>query len=194
MIGANAATPTTPRDAGWRVRVLRWTADLEDDLADPGRLRVFVPSLMGAGILVSFGLVVTDLARRMRGRGGAARRRRTVHQRALRRAAPMFEAAGVPPPRLPGIRRRLRRRSAYGLIFTVAATLGLYVAVGSTDNYLTDRGPFGGEVWMQLVATAASGLFLAVAAVSFAVLVGYPRVPRWARWAIDRSVLGVPEP
>lgn len=46
--------------SSWRTRVLRWTADLEDDIGGPGAVHVFVPSIMGVGILASLAILVAD--------------------------------------------------------------------------------------------------------------------------------------
>lgn len=132
-----------------RLRLLIWTADLEDDLTDPGSVRVFVPSIMGAGILVSLGILVGDLRRALAPRAGEARSKAHRRRRALALVAPMAGEIGAPLPVVPPLRRRLRSRPFYAGLFTAAVSLSLYVGIGSTFNYLRDVGAFSHKVWME---------------------------------------------
>lgn len=178
---------------GIRGRALVWTADLEDDLTDPGALRVFVPSIMGAGILVSLGILVGDLGRRIAPRAGRARRRAAIHRRAGALVAPLAAAIGVPAPSARHARRRLRSRTFYAVLFAITVSLSLYIGIGSTFNYLRHFGPFNHKVWMESLAITVAVAFFSVSLVALAVVLRYPSVPRWARPAIDRTPLGVTE-
>lgn len=175
-----------------REQVLAWTVDVEDDLADPDRLHVFVPSIMGAGLLVSLAILVGDLRRAVAGSGGSRQRLRT--RRAARAlVVPMAGAVGVelPPVRPP--RRRLRSRAFYVITFVVEVTLALYVAIGSTLNYVREDGYLEGVHWVQAVALLSSAFFLAVGVSTLVIAWCYPSVPRALRAVIDRSPLGAQE-
>lgn len=107
--------------------------------------------------------------------------------------APLAAAMGLPPPALPPMRRRMRSRRFYTALFVVSVAMSLYVAVGSSANYLRSGGYLEGVVWMQALAMSTSLFFLGIASVALAVAVRYPRSPRWARAVIDHSPLGVRE-
>jgi hypothetical protein len=174
----------------WRVRALRWSADLEDDVGGGQSLQVFVPSIMGVGILASVAILVADGLRRVNPRRSDARRRTLVSRRAHAIVAPVTTLLGVPAPVPPPIRRRLRSRRFYAELFMISAAMSLYVGIGSTANYLRPGGYLQGVLWMQVVATAASLFFLGIGVVALALVVRYPAAPRWARAVLDHSPLG----
>lgn len=176
-----------------RARLLIWTADLEDDLTDPGSVRVFVPSIMGAGILVSLGILMGDLRRALAPRAGEVRRQAHLRRQALALVAPMSGAIGAPLPAVPALRRRLRSRPFYAGLFAAAVSLSLYVGIGSTFNYLRDVGLFSHKVWMESLAISVSVAFFAMAVVAAVTVLRYPVIPRWARPLIERTPLGAPE-
>jgi hypothetical protein len=178
----------------WRERALRWTAEMEDDLGDSGTLQVFVPSIMGAGILVSLAVLVADLFRVLNPRANPARRRALMRRRALPLVVPLAAALGLPAPELPRLRRRLRSRRFYLALFAVSVTLSLYVAIGSTANYLRAGGYVEGVLWLEVVAMSASLFFLGVGVAAVAVALRYPLAPGWARAVVDHSPLGALEP
>jgi hypothetical protein len=174
----------------WRSRVLRWTADVEDDLGDPAVMRVFVPSIMGAGILASLAVLVADAVRALDPRRRGGRRHADVQRRARALILPLAQAIGVPPPSLPRVRRQLRSRRLYAVLSVVSVTLALYVAIGSTANYLRAGGYVEGVLWIEVLALSASLFFLGLGVVALAVALRHPVPPRWARAVIDHSPLG----
>ncbi len=175
----------------WRARMLGWTAELEDDLGDPGGLRIFVPSIMGAGILASVAVLVADAVRALNPRRKPARRRAVVQRRALGLVLPLAEAIGVSPPLLAPPRRRLRSRRFYAAASVVSIALSVYVAVGSTANYLRAGGYVEGVLWLEVCALSASVFFLGVGLVTSAIAFRHPVPPGWTRAVIDHSPLGV---
>ncbi|HEV3400912.1 MAG TPA: hypothetical protein VG078_03740 [Acidimicrobiales bacterium] len=177
----------------WRKVVLSWTADLEDDLGHPGARPIFVPSIMGAGILASVAVLVADAVRGLNPRRRVARRRAVVRRRALDLVLPLAEAIGVPPPSLALPRRRLRSRSFYAALSIVSTALSVYVAVGSTANYLRAGGYVEGVVWLEVCALSASVFFLAVGVIALAIALRHPVPPAWTRAVIDHSPLGMLE-
>lgn len=174
----------------WRARVLRWTDEVEDDVGDPAALNVFVPSIMGAGILASLAVLVADAVRALDPRRRGARRRVDLQRRALTLVVPLAEAIGVSRPEPPRLRRRLRSRRFYAVLFVLSVTLSLYVAIGSTANYLRPGGYLEAVLWVEVLALSASLFFLGLGVVALAVVVRHPVPPRWARAVIDHSPLG----
>jgi hypothetical protein len=178
----------------WRELVLGWTADIEDDLGDPGALPIFVPSIMGAGILASVAVLVADAVRALNPRRRVARRRGVVRRRALGLVLPLAEAIGVPPPSLaPPRRRRLRSRRFYASLCIVSVALSTYVAIGSTANYLRAGGYVEGVLWLEVCALSTSLFFFGVGVVASAIALRHPVPPGWARAVIDHSPLGMLE-
>jgi hypothetical protein len=174
----------------WHARPLSWIADVEDDVGHPDVLPVFVPSIMGVGILASLAILVVDGVRAMDPRRTTARRRISVRRQAVELVGPVAAAAGVRLPPPPAVRRRLRSRRGYVAVFVVSTAMALYVAIGSTANYLRPGGYLEGVVWVQAIASVASALFLAVGLVALVLAARHPAAPRWARNIVDHSPLG----
>lgn len=106
---------------------------------DASRLNVFVPGIMGIGLLVSLVVLLHDGVRRVTsGR---------THQRHARIAASQIvaevQAAGgaAEPASSAGPRHRL----VYGIAAAAFLSLGLYSIVGSTSNFIF-------QAWVQYVA------------------------------------------
>ncbi len=177
----------------WRARVLGWTADVEDDLGGPDALRVFVPSIMGAGILASLAVLAADAARALNPTRKAARRRALVQRRALALVLPLAKAIGASPPALASPRRRLRSRRFYAGLSIVAMALSVYVGIGSTANYLRPGGYVEGVLWLEVCALSASLFFFAVGVIALAIALHHPVPPAWTRAVIDHSPLGMLE-
>lgn len=173
-----------------REHVLSWMDDLEEDLTDAGSAKVFVPSIMGAGIIVSVGVLLGDLRRLVAAEAGRARHRLRVARRAVEMVVPIAGAAGVSLPQRPTMRRRLRTRTFYFVTFVASFSLSIYVGVGSTFNYLRAFGPFSHKVWMESLAISVSVAFFVTALIAGSIALRYRSAPRWARVAIDRSLLG----
>ncbi len=120
----------------------RWSA------LDPGPQRdddrhVFVPMVLGAGIVVSVVLLLSDAVAALRGRNhGRLRARR----RSLLVARDLAEPIGgaKPPPAT-----RLRMRGTYSMIGVAVAAFAVYVLVGATWNYWD---PYRRVQWSEGVA------------------------------------------
>jgi len=176
-----------------RARLMIWTADLEDDLVDPGRTHVFVPSVMGAGILVSLGILLGDLRRALFGKAGMARRDIRVRRAAHALVVPVAAAIGAELPPPPRVRLRLRSRWVYAELSVVTLILALYIGIGSTENYTNRGGYIEGVVWIEALALGVTFFFLALTGVMAVIAVRYPVVPRLFRPVIDHTPLGVIE-
>ncbi|MGQ0804159.1 MAG: hypothetical protein ACT4PI_09895 [Actinomycetota bacterium] len=157
-------------------------------------MRIFVPSIMGAGIVVSVAILLGDLGRSLAPNAAKARRRAVVRRRALALVAPIATAIGAPPPAVPVARRRLRRRGFYAVLFAVSTGLSVYVALGSTFNFRRRGGYLEGVIWVEALALSFSAVCLAVGVVALTVALRYPLVPKWVRPLIDRTPLGVRQP
>lgn len=173
---------------GCRSRIVHWTADVEDDLASPDRSRVFVPSVMGAGLLVSLAILFGDLVRRVL--PDSTRRRRRIQQRAIALVTPVAHAIGVPAPILGPIRYRLRSRRVYLAIAAACLAGSLYVAIGSAFNYTRPGGYVAGVVWVLVLAIVASAVLFALALAAATLALRATAPPTWTRPLIEHTLLG----
>ena len=171
--------------------ILRWTATIEDETGDADAHRVFVPSMMGVGILLSLAVLASDALRALTPNSARTRAQARRRRRAEALVAPLAEAVGLPPPSTVSNRRRLRARWVYVALFVGGVSLSLYVAIGSTANYLRSGGYLEGIVWIEAIAVASSLFFMALGLLALAIAWNYPVVPRRARWIVDRTALGV---
>lgn len=98
-----------------------------DDVDTPGAT-VFVPAVMGLGVIVSLAVGLTSMAQRMLGEPGTDRRSRLLaHQSSLvalhGEQAAQRDTAG------------LRSRRTYALVGLGLVALGLYIGIGEVANY-----------------------------------------------------------
>lgn len=173
---------------GYRSRIIHWTADVEDDLARPDRLRVFVPSVMGVGLLVSLAILFGDLVRRVL--PDSTRRRRRMQQRAIALVTPVAQSIGVPAPILGPIGYRRRSRRAYFAIAAACLAGSLYVAIGSAFNYTRPGGYVAGVVWVLVLALIASAMLFTLAVVAATLALRATAPPNWTRPVIEHTLLG----
>lgn len=161
--------------------------DLLDGL-EPGHPHVFVPGLMGAGVLLSLGLLVSDAVQRVRGDAGARREvqlgawfiTRDV-TRSVHRDADLDPALG------------LRSRRTYAVLAVLVLGLGIYGLIGSTWNYLNpvDDGWVEDIAWVYALSLLAVVAMLCIGGLLLRIAWTYPEVPPWARRFLARTPLGV---
>lgn len=145
--------------AGRRLPSRRW-----DDVGI--RLNVFVAGLMGAGAVMSVLVGLTESISSTRGRERLRRKAAPV-------AAMMAEGAINGYDTVVSSPTGLRRRRDYWLMALVLASVGIFLAVSSSDAYFSDDGSAGG--WGLGVSGAVTLIVMAsVAAVS---AVRWPNVP-----------------
>ncbi|SOC49587.1 Phosphodiesterase/alkaline phosphatase D [Blastococcus aggregatus] len=154
-----------------------WWAD-----ADIDRAQIFVPAIMGAGLLISAFTLVRDA---FHGRHRRGRDRRTVLQA---RASAAFVRTGTPPDAalLSGLRPRLH----YLFLGLSAGGLAVYGARGATKNYAPDEGMFAGLAWMYALLLALVAALAVVSALSLLTAATWPDLPRWARPLLAVTPLG----
>jgi hypothetical protein len=135
------------------------------DETDEGRLQVFVPGAMGAGILLSVGLLLSDAYRRVGGRRLAERR---VALTARATATDVVFGPGT------SLQSPVGMRGPVVYVVVSAAALGLVALLvpGATWNYFNPSGYIRSIAWIW----AASGLaVIYFAMVGFTVASAVPR-------------------
>jgi membrane-associated phospholipid phosphatase len=151
--------------------------------ADIDRAQIFVPAIMGAGLLVS---AVTLLRDALHGRRRTGRDRRTALQSAA--VASFVRGGGAPDQALAA---GLRPRFHYLLLALSAGGLAFYGAFGATKNYTAPAYRFGShDAWIYAFLLAGVAALAAVAAVAVTVLVSWPATPRSLRPLLARTPLG----
>lgn len=135
--------------------------DLDED-----RLHVFVPAAMGAGILLSLGILISDAYRKSGGQ-------RLVERRVAFTAQGV--AADVVSPSTAELDAPSVLRLAPVYVVVAAATLGLFALLvpGATWNYLDPGGYVEGIGWLWAVSIVASVFFVRVG------FIVAHAVPRW---------------
>lgn len=166
------------------------TRTIADDV-DPGGLHVFVPGIMGAGVLMSLGILVSDLLRRLHGSTGQRREVQLTAWYLTRDVARSVHREQRMDPRV-----GLRSRRTYGLLAVVFLGLGAYGLVGSFWNYVNpvDQGWVEDIAWVFAVSALAAGGLLTTGAVLASIAWQHPAVPPWIRRVLARTPLGVTAP
>ncbi|MGY1708833.1 alkaline phosphatase D family protein [Geodermatophilus sp. SYSU D00758] len=156
---------------------------VREDWWDQGEgAQIFVPAIVGAGLLVSVLTLVRDA---LHGRRRSGRDRRTALQG---RAAAGFVRTGEPPAT--ALSAGLRPRVHYLLLALTAGALAGYGARGATKNYAPDTGMFAGLAWVYAALLVVVAGLAAVAAVSAVVVATWPAPPRWVRLLLAGTPLG----
>lgn len=153
---------------------------------------VFVPGLMGAGVLVSFALLVADLLQRVRGRRSARRERDLVAWQITRDVVRSVHREDALDPRV-----GLRSRRTYWYAAAVFVGLGLYGLAGSSWNFVNpvDDGWVEDIAWVWAVSVVVVAGLLCIGVVLAVIAWRYPDVPAWARRFLARTPIGVsPDP
>lgn len=159
-------------------------------------LGVFVPSLMGAGILVSGAILLVDVLRRYLPQSGLHRRHR-VAIGAFNVVAGAAAWAGREVSAGELLDRAPRNRATYLAWATALASLAVAVPVAMAAAYRDELGLFYASPWMVGLGTAWGIIFGALALLLLILAVLSPRPPRPIRWLIATTVLGrfqVPDP
>jgi hypothetical protein len=145
-------------------------------------LGVIVPTVLGAGLLVSIAVYLRDLAHRWRGE-------HPLHRRHLieGRATARMTAAGTAAARRD--QRTLRPRWVYALAAVVLLGLAVYLVPGSYGNFAGWTSWAHDIGWLWVVFIVASMVFGWVGAAALAVAVRWQQPPAWARRALAATPL-----
>ena len=159
-----------------------WFADSDVDNA-----HIFVPAIMGAGILISVLTLARDALHTRQWRGRA--RRVALEARATAHHVLAGEPANV------ALRAGVRPRASYLLSGVSSGALALYVGIGATANYLRTGGYVVGIVWLWALSLATTAVLGAVAVACLAAFVRWPELARWQLPLLAHTPLGQrPEP
>lgn len=132
---------------------------------------VFVPAIMGAGLVFSVATLLRDVV--------STGSRTSQARRASLRGRMVAEC--VIEPEQPALHTAadLERRPMFVLIALLAMTFGIYVLIGSSGNFFEGGRYVSNIAWVwggSLVVVAAA---FAVAATCLVVVVSYPNPPSW---------------
>ncbi|MGQ0669189.1 MAG: hypothetical protein ACT4PO_05895 [Actinomycetota bacterium] len=152
-------------------------------------LAVFVPGLMGAGILVSGAILLADGARKLMPNLGL-RRRMSVARAVHGVVEGVARTAGYEVPEHYLLPREPRSRRAYlgiGLVLTALAALALRAGVLA---YTRHGGTLESNPWAIVLGAVVGAPLLLGAALMFALLVLHRRAPRPILRLIASTPLG----
>ncbi|HEX6197108.1 MAG TPA: alkaline phosphatase D family protein [Jiangellaceae bacterium] len=153
------------------------------DVSDRGR-HVFVPAIMGAGLLFSLATLVRDLVRSRQGRAPGFDRRLDVAGRASARHVLTGEAPAT------AMRAAVRPRVYY--LLTAITTLGIavYVVIGATANYFRTNGYVAGVAWLWAVAMILGMLLAFVGGQAWRIFRAWPVPPPSTSVLLVQTPLG----
>lgn len=152
------------------------------DDVDVDRFHVFVPAVMGVGVLVSLATLARDAVHRRRARAG----HRTV---ALTADATARAATGEDPARVVA-HHGLRGRGWYLVVGLTAAAAAVYVAVGSTSNYARPGGYVAGIAWLWALSLLAAAALVGTGTVCLTLAATWPAPPPWSHGLLVATPIG----
>jgi hypothetical protein len=153
------------------------------ELSDRER-HLFVPAVMGAGLLFSIATVVRDMLHSRQGRAPGLDRRLDI----AGRASAHHVATGDPPAR--GLRAAARPRVFYLLTGIAALGVAAYVVIGSTYNYLREAGYVAGVAWLWGVTVLLGVLLTVIGLLSLRMFVSWPAASRGVIRLLVHTPLG----
>jgi len=150
---------------------------------------VFVPSIMGVGVLLSLGILVADGVNKVRGDRGKVRERQLISGYI---AGDVLSSVHDEDSSAVGA-RGLRSRSTYVIGALVFIVIAIYGLIGSFWNYINpvDDGWVEDIAWVWAVSLLAVGGMLALGLLLGYIAVVYPTVPPWLRRFLARTPIGV---
>ncbi len=151
------------------------------DLVDTTRLHVFVPAIMGVGLLFWLVGEARDLARASLDASRDKQARIAGHT--IARAVVGTDIDDRPE------QRGLRSRPVYALLAVTLVGGAAYVSIGSIANYLRADGYVGDIAWLLSLALAVSAVALVLGVVAGVTFVTWPSPPTWTGTWLRRSLL-----
>ncbi|MEX0699469.1 MAG: hypothetical protein WD354_07010 [Acidimicrobiia bacterium] len=115
------------------------------DRMDPGGLLVFIPGALAGGFLISIGLLVGDVIRKLRGNAGTERR---VRHTGAALADEIHAGAGASRRTEAG----LRPRAVYGIVSSLSFALVVLVVPGATWNFFNPGGYIQNVAWIWAIS------------------------------------------
>lgn len=146
------------------------------------RCSVFVPAIMGVGLLFWLVGEVRDLFRSF-GDSARDKRARLVGE-SVARSLP-WPVTAPPPPSARG----LRSRPVSALLSVVFLAGGVYVAIGSIANYARPGGYLGDIAWLLALALTVSLALIVLGVVAAATAFWWPQPPTWTERVLVGSML-----
>lgn len=153
------------------------------ELGDRDR-HLFVPAIMGAGLLFSIATVVRDTLHSRQGRAPGLDRRLDI----AGRATAHHVATGEPPSS--GLRPAVRPRVFYLLTGTAALGVAAYVVTGSSYNYLRAAGYVAGVAWLWGAAVVLGTMLTLMGLLSLGMFARWPAPSRAAIRMLIHTPLG----
>ncbi len=149
---------------------------------DVDRLMVFVPAIMSIGLLFSLATLLRDL---LRWTGSRARERRTTIETATVINDLLDE--GEPPLQKLGV----LSRPAYLITALVLAGGAVYIAIGSTANFMRDGGYVRDIGWLLAVSLGLALVLGFIGGVAMTVFLTWPRPAPWTLGTIRAAPLTI---
>jgi hypothetical protein len=150
---------------------------------DASRLHVFVPGIMGVGLLVSLAVLLLDGVRRVT---SGRTHERHAQIAASRIVAEVHAAAGAAEPASPVGQRH---RWVYGAVAAALLSLGLYSMVGSTSNFIFQEW-VRHVAWVWAASTVAGVSLVWVGVCAAALLIWREDPPAFVHPLLRRTPLG----
>jgi hypothetical protein len=152
-------------------------------------LAVFFPALMGAGILVSGVLLLSDAVRRLMPIQGMRRRHRNAVG-TFGIVAAVARTAGLRIDQPSYLTRRARSRVAYLAIAGGSVCLSAISLSAGLDAYGDPLSVFSGSPWVIGIVAATSAALVLIALASLALVVLASSDLPAVRWIVEHSPLG----
>lgn len=149
----------------------------------PSRLHVFVPGIMGVGLLVSLAVLLLDGIRRVTSGRTHERHARIVASQIV---ADVEAAAGAAEPASPPGQRH---RWVYGAVAAALLSLGLYSMVGSTSNFIFQEW-VRHVAWVWAASTMAGVSLVWVGVCAAALVIWREDPPAFVHPLLRRTPLG----
>lgn len=152
---------------------------------EPDHLNVFVPGVMGAGVLVSIGILISDAVRRVGGGRGPERQAGIVAESLVKEFARSVHAPG-------GFTQGLRSRMTYSISAIAFIGIGVYGLIGSFWNFINpvDAGWAEDIAWLWAVSTVVALTLIGLGVLTGLLAIRYPAVPWYVYGLLFRTPLG----
>jgi len=149
---------------------------------------VFVPGIMGAGVLLSLGILISDGIARVRGTKGQRRERDLIAGYIADDVLSSIHLTHTTDPA-----RGLRKKRTYLIAGVFFAVIGIYGLAGSFWNYinLVDDGYVEDIAWVWAISLIAVVGLLSIGLLLTYFGLRYPDLPPWARRFLARTPIGV---